>query len=572
MKKDLLMFKSKPISTILWLVLIATACLARERKLSPELNNRIASPSASVQTQASADTVDVIIQFRSATPLQNLLTRVQGYGGQHKNTLHIINGGLFRVPVTLLPQLAHDPDVLYVSPDRQTIKLSPDDYILDATLTNPVINMGYTGVGIGIAVIDSGVKANHPDLVNTRTGYSRVVYSESFIPGLDTSDQYGHGTHIAGLVAGNGYVSDGWMRGIAQRANIINLRVLDGNGAGTDSALIAAIERAIQLKNYYNIRVINLSLGRRISESYTLDPVCQAVEQAWRAGIVVVAAAGNYGRDDSRSTSGYATVTVPGNDPYVITVGALNTHATDTTSDDTMASYSSKGPTLLDHVVKPDIVAPGNRVVSLLANGSTLDRNYPANELPPSAYGSYSSTPYYGFLSGTSVATPIVSGAVALLLESNPYLTPDQVKARLMKNATKIALSYSTATGNNGSSYNTQNDVFTVGAGVLNTYAALNTNEVAAGNSLSPTVTRDVFGNVYLNADPLSVWSTSVVWGESAVWGPGMLTGSSVVWGESVVWGDSTLSGYSVVWGESVVWGDGIDTTASSEGSLWDQN
>src|SRR5947209_7817587 len=236
--------------------------------------------------------------------------------------------------------LAQDPDVTYISPDRQTIQLSPNDYILDSTVTNPVISSGYTGVGIGIAIIDSGVKANHADLANLSTGYSRVVYSQSFVPGLDASDQYGHGTHVAGIIAGNGYMSNGWMRGVAQRANIINLRVLDANGAGNDSAVISAIQRAIQLKSTYNIRVINLSLGRRVSESYTLDPVCQAVEQAWKAGIVVVVASGNYGRDNSMKTSGYATITVPGNDPYVITVGALNTHATQSSSDDTMASYS----------------------------------------------------------------------------------------------------------------------------------------------------------------------------------------------------------------------------------------
>src|SRR6185312_12347848 len=107
----------------------------------------------------------------------------------------------------------------------------------------------------------------------------------------------------------------------------------DANGAGNDSSVVAAIQRAIQLKNTYNIRIINLSLGRRISESYSLDPICQAVEQAWKAGIVVVVAAGNFGQDNSMQTNGYATITAPGNDPYVITVGATNTHATDNTND-----------------------------------------------------------------------------------------------------------------------------------------------------------------------------------------------------------------------------------------------
>ena len=149
-------------------------------------------------------------------------------------------------------------------------------------------------------------------------------------------------------------------RGIAPNANLINLRVLDGTGAGTDSAVIAAIQKAISLKNTWNIRVINLSLGRAVFESYTLDPLCKAVEYAWQNGIVVVAAAGNGGRDNTHTTNGYATITAPGNDPLVITVGAMKDERTLTRSDDMVASYSSKGPTLIDHVVKPDLVAPGN--------------------------------------------------------------------------------------------------------------------------------------------------------------------------------------------------------------------
>src|SRR5439155_14465028 len=346
--------------------------------------------------------------------------KVKGIGGTHRNTFDVIHGGLFRVPVDLLPILAQDPDVVYISPDRQTFQLSPYDYMLDSTVTNPVINLGYTGVGIGIAVIDSGVKSNHSDLQNTNTGYSRVVYSQSFISGLDASDQYGHGTHVAGLIAGNGWVSGGWMRGVAQRANIINLRVLDANGAGTDSAVISAIQRAIQLKSTYNIRVINLSLGHPIYESYTLDPLCQAVEQAWKAGIVVVTAAGNYGRDNSKGRHGYGTIASPGNDPYVITVGATSMNGTPYRTDDTIASYSSKGPTLVDHIVKPDLVAPGNNIVSLLAAPNcTLISQYPKTQVNSATYcstcetlGTYSTaSASYFRLSGTSMATPMVSGA-----------------------------------------------------------------------------------------------------------------------------------------------------------------
>jgi serine protease AprX len=184
-----------------------------------------------------------------------------------------------------------------------------------------------------VALIDSGV-SNHLDLDRGILPLSRVVYQQSFVPGNSSaSDQYGHGTHVAGLIAGDGLSSTGifytkTFKGIAPGANIVNLRVLDENGAGTDSEVIAAINQAISLKSQYNIRVINLSLGRAVYESYKLDPLCQAVEKAWQNGIVVVVAAGNNGR--YQPTDGYATVTSPGNDPYVITVGAMKPMGTPT--------------------------------------------------------------------------------------------------------------------------------------------------------------------------------------------------------------------------------------------------
>src|SRR5437016_3874617 len=198
----------------------------------------------------------------------------------------------------------------------------------------------------------------------------------------------------------------------------------------TYSTVISAIQAAIQLKSKYNIRVINLSLGRPVFESYKLDPLCQAVEAAWKAGIVVVVASGSSGRDNSQGTNGYATITSPGNDPYVITVGAMKPMGTPTRTDDLIASYSSRGPNAIDHIVKPDIVAPGNLLVSLEAAG-TLYNAYPGNRVPYSFYvngGTSTSSSSYFTLSGTSMAAGVVSGAVADLLQANSKLTPDQVK------------------------------------------------------------------------------------------------------------------------------------------------
>jgi len=225
---------------------------------------------------------------------------------------------------------------------------------------------------MGVAVLDSGVNSVTDLNSDGNSNPSRVVYSESFVPGYDNAnDDFGHGTHVSGIIAGNGYDSAflqsyrNVYQGIAPEVNIVNLRVLDPNGAGTDSSTIGAIQQAIALKSTYNIRVMNLSLARGVYESYTLDPLCQAVESAWQAGIVVVVSAGNMGEYVDAGTNGYATIGAPGNDPYVITVGASNLHGTGLQTAQTMTSYSSKGPTTFDHIVKPDLVAPGNAVVSL---------------------------------------------------------------------------------------------------------------------------------------------------------------------------------------------------------------
>jgi serine protease AprX len=219
---------------------------------------------------------------------------------------------------------------------------------------------GVDGTGIGIAMIDSGI--NDSDDLKDAQGHNRIVYKASLISGSSQDDHYGHGTHVSGILAGNGHKSSPngstyLVRGIAPNANLISLKVLDDTGTGTDSTVIAGIQLAIQLKNQYNIRVINLSLGRPVTSSYVNDPLCHAVQQAWQAGIVVVVAAGNNGRDNSQGTNGYGTITAPGNSPYVITVGAMNTVGTLTSVDDKIASYSSKGPTVIDHVVKPDLTA-----------------------------------------------------------------------------------------------------------------------------------------------------------------------------------------------------------------------
>jgi serine protease AprX len=489
-----------------------------------------------------------------------------------QQNLPLINGAAFTVKGNSVAALAKDSSVAYISLDRTVWGTATVTDLYDQAVLAPYAwSKNFTGSGIGVAVIDSGITAGRDFTLANGTG-SRIVYNQNFASGPNTAaDLYGHGTHVAGILAGNGMNSRGanfrkTFVGIADNASLINLRVLDQNGAGRDSAVIAAIEKAISLKSKYNIRVINLSLGRAVYEGYKLDPLCQAVEAAWKAGIVVVVAAGNEGRNDSAHTDGYGTIAAPGNDPYAITVGAMKPLGTSTRADDLIASYSSKGPTLLDHVVKPDIVAPGNLMISVLASSSaTLVKASPENVVALSSYtGNGKGTASYFTLSGTSMATQVVSGAIALLLQKNGSLTPDQVKARLMKSAYKTFPRSSTAKDpTTGKSYTSQYDIFTVGAGYLDIQAALSSTDLAPltyGIAKSPAVARDRSGNIYLVTGSSVLWGGSIMWGTSVVWGTSVLWGTStkgesVLWGSSAPWGSSGDNGYSVLWGTSIIWG-----------------
>jgi subtilisin family serine protease len=275
---------------------------------------------------------------------------------------------------------------------------------------------GATGRGITVAILDSGVAAD-PDLVQPS---NRILASVNFADERDSPDPGGHGTHVAGIVAGNGTRSAGEFVGIAPEANIVDVRVLSSTGSGRISSVVRGIEWVVAHRDAYNIRVMNLSLGGPVTVSHRTDPLSAAVEIAWRRGMVVVAASGNTGpaRD---------TVVTPGIDPYAITVGATDDAGTVTTLDDTLAFFSAWGTA--DSNAKPDLVAPGRRIVSLRAVGSALDTLFPERVVTAANGATYLR------LTGTSMSTPIVAGAVALLLERRPDLTPDQVKSLFVRTA-----------------------------------------------------------------------------------------------------------------------------------------
>ncbi len=527
------------------------AGFAQNSKISPDLQAMLAK---------SAGNINVIVQYGpsvQSAPSGGLLGGGGGLStvtaivsGLVNQVLSIIDAAALSLTGDAIVNLANQSNVKYISLDRSLTATL--DYSTAAVNAPVAWSSGLDGTGVGVAVIDSGIYP-HPDLSGPWLGLSRIVYRKSFIGGVQ-NDDFGHGTHVAGIIAGNGKLSNfpgskHILRGMAPNANLLDLRVLDANGMSNDSVVIAAIQQAIQLKNVFNVRVINLSLGRPIVESCSLDPLCEAVEAAWNNGIVVVVAAGNLGRN------GYATVLCPGNSPHAITVGAMKTEETYPRTDDLIASYSSKGPTYIDLTAKPDVVAPGNLVVSLLAPNSTLSQEFPGNVIYPGYYSGpgASGPPQYFRLSGTSMATPIVSGAAALLIQHDPTLTPDTIKARLMKTAYKVFPAFSTATDpTTGQTYLDTYDMFTIGAGYVDVAAALADYEVATKSAHSPAVNY-LGGFASLILAPSELWNSSVGWSANAVWGSTVLGGTGILWNTPSIWSGSSN------WGTAVAWGTGTD-------------
>ena len=266
----------------------------------------------------------------------------------------------------------------------------------------------WTGRGVGVAVIDSGL-----EMSSDFSG--RVTAFYDFTTGGTVSrypyDDYGHGTHVAGTIGGSGALSSNRdYRGLAPNVKLVVLKVLDKDGAGYTSDVIRAVDFAVANRASLGIQIINLSLGHPIFEPAATDPLVQAVERAVRAGVIVVAAAGNFGKDPTTGLPGYAGITSPGNAPSAITVGALKTLDTVARNDDRIPDYSSAGPTWYDALVKPDIVSPGHNIVAAAAKQGTLYKTYPQLKAADTDYM---------LLSGTSMATAVTSGSIALMLEAN---------------------------------------------------------------------------------------------------------------------------------------------------------
>jgi serine protease AprX len=465
-------------------------------------------------------------------------------GGKLGHNLGLINGTAVELSNGQLKRLADYPGVERIIYDRPTAG-ELNRVAVTVGARNVQQSWGYRGAGVGVAVLDSGITSWHNDL--TYSGASllvktlnsqRVAGFVDFVNGRTTPyDDNGHGTHVAGIINGNGYDSLGSRAGIAPDAHIVSLKVLDQNGRGVISSVIAALEWVITNRAAYNVRVINLSVGAAVSESYKTDPLTLAAKRAVDAGIVVVTAAGNSGKN-SLGQPLYGAITAPGNAPWVLTVGASNHEGTVSRADDTMADFSSRGPSAVDYEAKPDIVAPGVGTASL---SDPLSLMYTTKSTSLLSGSLLTATKPYLSLSGTSMSAPVVAGSVALMLEANPALTPNLVKALLEYTAQTYGYS-----------------ALAEGAGFLNTKGAV---------ELARYFHKAQVGQAYPQA---SQWSKKLIWGSHRI-SQGVIKPKASAWKIGVVWGAAKdLAGANIAWGTfcgslcgSVVW-----TSADSEDNI----
>jgi serine protease AprX len=409
------------------------------------------APAGSDGDDRTGPLVEVIV--RSVHGAFGASEAVDSVGGKKVLDLPIIDGVSAKVPAGMLDDLRRLPGITQVG-DNAPIGFhgGPDagvtHRIQKVVNSDKLWSRGVDGSGITVALLDTGVYAGHPDLAG------RVVHCEDFSHERGTeaecADTFGHGTFMAGLIAGNGAASNGKYKGAAPGASIVSVKAAGYDGSTDVSTILAGIQWVVAHKDVYGIDVLNLSLGTDSSQDYRLSPLNYAVEQAWKGGIAVVVSAGNSGPDAR-------TVMKPGDDPYVITVGSSNDEGSMAISDDRVPVFSSKGPTRANGISKPDVVSPGVHTVSLRSPGSAIDNQFGSTAAVDGSY-------FKG--TGTSMSTATVTGVVAQILQANPALTPDQVKHRLTSTARKIA----------------DTDPNSAGAGLVDAFAASSSLSLASAN------------------------------------------------------------------------------------------
>jgi serine protease AprX len=362
---------------------------------------------------------------------------VEDMDGRVLKDLPMLDAFAARMPAKSVPKLAVMASVNWVyldAPIRPTanpikdpeppVEPLPENVFLDTLGVRQVWDMGYHGEGIGVVVIDSGIFTDRDFTITPGKPHTRIVVQISF--NSDTvSDEYGHGTHVAGIIGGNSGASGGMYSGIAPKVDLINLKISDDYGLAYESDTVNAMQWVLDHKDEYNIRVLNLSIQSTVPQSYHDSALDAAAEILWFNGVVVVAASGNFNDGDTYN----AIQTAPANDPFIITVGATDEKGTSERMDDSITSFTSFGTTL-EGYYKPDIFAPGVDIISVLSWGSDWRFEHPERVVMDGEYFR---------LSGTSMAAPMVVGTAALLLQAEPNLTPDQVKYRLTHAAGEVA-------------------------------------------------------------------------------------------------------------------------------------
>jgi serine protease AprX len=368
--------------------------------------------------------VSVIVQTTGPAHVADARAAVLGLGGRVTADLPLIDGLAATIPSRGVTRLATTPGVRAISKNG-VARFEEYSYDEGTTASSFAKTAGATaawaagnlGEGIGVAVLDTGVSE-----MNDLKG--RVVYGPDLSGEGTIVDSYGHGTVMAGTIAGSGADSagrsGGAFTGVAPKAHVVAVKVAGRNGVVDVSTILQGLHWVSAYKDQFNIRVLNLSWGTTSTQSPDVDPLNYAVERLWKQGIVVVVAAGNTGPNSG-------TVTKPGDDPMVLTVGAFDDKQDADPGNDVLASWSSRGPTATG-LTKPDVVAPGRYVIAPRSYGSAVEQDNPKALQAPS----------YIRGSGTSQAAAVVSGSVALLLKARPELTPDQVKALLLSTADPI--------------------------------------------------------------------------------------------------------------------------------------
>ncbi|MGH9310093.1 MAG: S8 family serine peptidase [Vicinamibacterales bacterium] len=499
---------------------------------------------------------------------------------QHGDIIRAEHAGLDALTVDLhaedLAALAADPTVLAISvdaevaafgakldrnrhePRRSKPQPAPQDRQVELLReTVGVAGSPFSGVGVHVAILDSGIEPNR-DLADKIAGFWDFTRG-----GVATtpSDEYGHGTHVAGLIASSGIESKREFVGIAPGVRLYAFKVLDKDGRGRASDVVRALEFIVASKkstvpNAIKIDIVNLSLGHPIYEPAETDPLVRAVESAVRAGITVVTAAGNFGATKNGGT-GYAGIMSPGNAPSAITVGAVDTKGTVGIGDDRVASFSSRGPTWFDGLAKPDIVAPGVNLTSDAPRFSSLFEAYPELlRVTKSGKGNF------GSLSGTSMAAAVATGVSSVVLQASrtanfgKALSPAALKAVLQYTA--LPLEDAAA-----SPY----DALTQGTGSINARGAVVMALVI--NTTMPAGT----AWLRLNPEPITIidgsrlrWSQALLWDDNIVWGTDALAFNSIQWADNIVWGTAFESDDNIVWGtaaefDNIVWGTAAEWT-----------